>query len=48
MDALNNQVVDAVGGLGTPFDVRPGDAGGQPRISHDRFHDAIQAGIGAG
>ena len=48
VDAAHDQVVETVSGQGAALDLGPGVVGGQPRISHDRVHDAIQAGVGAG
>ena len=48
VDAAHDQVVESVRGQGAALDLGPGVVGGQPRISHDRVHDAIQSGVGAG
>ena len=47
-DALQDQLVEGVGGLGAPLDIGPGDAGLQAGVGHHRLHDAVEAGAGAG
>ena len=41
-DSVLDQLVEVIGGLGPPLDLRPGDRSLQARIRHDRLDDAVE------
>ena len=47
-DSVLDQVVEVIGGLGPPLDLRPGDRSLQARIRHDRLDDAVEVAARVG